>query len=60
VKLLRDAFTATMKDAAFLAEAERQKMPIEPMTGEEATAICDELYRAVKPELVTLARGAMQ
>jgi tripartite-type tricarboxylate transporter receptor subunit TctC len=60
VKVLRDAFTATMKDREFLSEAERQKMPIEPMTGDEAAAICDELYRTVKPELVDLARSAMQ
>jgi tripartite-type tricarboxylate transporter receptor subunit TctC len=60
VKILRDAFTATMNDREFLTEAERQKMPIEPMTGDEAAAICEELYRAVKPELVELARSAMQ
>jgi tripartite-type tricarboxylate transporter receptor subunit TctC len=60
VKVLRDAFTATMKDREFLSEAERQKMPIEPMAGDEAAAICDELYRTVKPELVDLARSAMQ
>jgi tripartite-type tricarboxylate transporter receptor subunit TctC len=60
LKVLREAFTATMNDREFLAEAERQKMPIEPMTGDQAAAICEELYRSVKPELVALARDAMQ
>jgi tripartite-type tricarboxylate transporter receptor subunit TctC len=34
-RALRDAFTATMKDPEFLAEAQKLQMPIEPSTGEE-------------------------
>jgi len=36
---LRRAFDATMKDPEFLAEAEKSKTDISPMTGEEAQKI---------------------
>src|SRR5438046_2127069 len=39
VAALRRAFDATMKDPEFLAEAERTKTDISPMTGEEAHKI---------------------
>ncbi len=39
VAALRRAFDATMKDPQFLAEAERSKTDISPMTGEEAQKI---------------------
>ena len=39
VAALRRAFDATMKDPEFLAEAERTKTDISPMTGEEAQKI---------------------
>jgi tripartite-type tricarboxylate transporter receptor subunit TctC len=35
VRLLRKAFDDTMKDAEFLAEAEKGKIDIKPVTGEE-------------------------
>lgn len=38
VTLLRKAFDATMKDAAFLAEADRLKLDVDPMTGAEVEA----------------------
>lgn len=60
IAILRAAFAATMTDREFLAEAERQKMLIEPMSGADAAAICDEIYRAVKPDLVAMARETMK
>jgi tripartite-type tricarboxylate transporter receptor subunit TctC len=39
VEALRRAFDATMKDPEFLAEAERSKTDISPMTGEESQKI---------------------
>jgi len=39
VEALRRAFDATMKDPEFLAEAEKSKTDISPMTGEEAQKI---------------------
>src|SRR6185295_7541359 len=38
VAVLRRAFDATMKDAAFLGEAEKLQLEIEPMTGETLQA----------------------
>ena len=35
VTSLRNAFNATMTDAAFLAEAQKAQMPVDPSTGEE-------------------------
>ena len=35
VQLLRRAFTATMSDPGFLADAERANLDIAPLTGEE-------------------------
>ena len=35
VKLLRDAFAATLADPAFLADIERKKLHVDPVTGEE-------------------------
>jgi tripartite-type tricarboxylate transporter receptor subunit TctC len=42
VEALRRAFDATMKDPAFLAEAEQSKTDISAMTGEEAQKIAEE------------------
>lgn len=39
VKLLRDAFAASMKDAEFLAEAEKLQVDIEPLSGEALAAL---------------------
>jgi tripartite-type tricarboxylate transporter receptor subunit TctC len=41
VDALRRAFDATMKDPAFLAEAENSKTDSNPMTGEEAQKIAE-------------------
>ena len=42
---LRRAFGATMKDPAFLADAKKRRLEIDPITGEEITALMDELYQ---------------
>jgi tripartite-type tricarboxylate transporter receptor subunit TctC len=45
-KILRDAFAAMIKDRAFLADAERQRLDInQPMTGAEIDALIAGLYR---------------
>jgi tripartite-type tricarboxylate transporter receptor subunit TctC len=43
VEALRRAFDATVRDPAFLAEAEQTQMDISPMTGEEAQKIADSI-----------------
>jgi tripartite-type tricarboxylate transporter receptor subunit TctC len=42
---LRTAFDATMKDPEFLAEAEKQRLLVTPMTGAEVEAFIKALYR---------------
>jgi tripartite-type tricarboxylate transporter receptor subunit TctC len=44
VQLLRRAFQETLKDREFLAEADKTKLNIEPMTGEELEKLIGELY----------------
>ncbi len=39
LKSLRDAFNRTMKDPAFLLEADKSQMPIDPSTGEEVEKV---------------------
>lgn len=51
VKVLRAAFVATLKDPEFLAEAQRAKVEIDPVSGEELTELTEHLYQ-VSPQLV--------
>jgi hypothetical protein len=51
VQLLRKAFTATMNDAAFLADAEKSNLDITPLTGEELEKTVHALLK-VSPALL--------
>jgi tripartite-type tricarboxylate transporter receptor subunit TctC len=55
VRILRDAFNATMKDPQFVAEAEKLRLPVSPKTGEEALAIVEAIY-ATPEDIVQAAR----
>jgi tripartite-type tricarboxylate transporter receptor subunit TctC len=55
VGALRRAFDATMKDPAFLAEAEKAKMDIGAMTGEESQKIADSIVNT-PPEVIARAK----
>lgn len=55
VAALRAAFNATMKDAAFLAEAKAQKIEIDPVTGSEINALLDRVH-AASPEVIARIR----
>jgi tripartite-type tricarboxylate transporter receptor subunit TctC len=57
IKALRAAFDATMKDKQFLADAEKTKIEISAISGEEAEKIVQDLYK-VKPETVKKAYAA--
>ncbi|HLQ92790.1 MAG TPA: hypothetical protein VK148_22435 [Xanthobacteraceae bacterium] len=46
VKMLRQGFDAMLKDQAFLGEAQRQNLPLDPVTGEEAEAVIATIYSA--------------
>jgi tripartite-type tricarboxylate transporter receptor subunit TctC len=52
---LRAAFDATMKDPAFLAEAEKMQMPIEAEKGEDLDRIAGEII-ASPPSAVAIAK----
>ena len=43
-KALRDAFMATMRDAAFLAEMQKHSMTVDPTSGEDMESFVREAY----------------
>jgi hypothetical protein len=43
VKILREAFTKTVHDPAFLAEAAKKKLDIDPTSGEEVEKLTREV-----------------
>jgi tripartite-type tricarboxylate transporter receptor subunit TctC len=53
--LLRRAFDDTMKDPQFLAEADKAKMDISAMTGEEAQRIADSIVNT-PPDVIARAK----
>ena len=55
VRILRDAFNATVKDPAFVADAQKLRLPVSPKTGEEARQVVDEIY-ATPDEIVQAAK----
>jgi tripartite-type tricarboxylate transporter receptor subunit TctC len=55
---LRRAFDATMKDPEFLAEAEKTKLTVGPLPGEELQKLVADLY-ATPPHLIERARQAL-
>jgi tripartite-type tricarboxylate transporter receptor subunit TctC len=58
VKLLRGAFDATMKDPKFLAEAEKAKFDINPVSGEKVQKIVENIVSA-PDDIVQLVKAAM-
>ena len=59
VEALRRAFDATMRDTAFVADAARLQLEIDPMTGEEVQALVAQLART-PPEIVARVRAALE
>jgi tripartite-type tricarboxylate transporter receptor subunit TctC len=49
LKMMRDAFSATMKDPEFLADAKKQKLDVIPEDGEHITALVKKIYATPKP-----------
>jgi tripartite-type tricarboxylate transporter receptor subunit TctC len=56
---LRRAFDATLKDPAFLAEADKLKLDVNPVSGEEVDRLVAELYATPK-DVVDEARVAIK
>jgi tripartite-type tricarboxylate transporter receptor subunit TctC len=48
LKMLRDAFNATMKDPEFVADVKRNKFELEPENGEHLTALINKIYATPK------------
>lgn len=59
VAALRKAFDDTMKDKAFLDEAEKTKLEVEPVSGQEVQDLVAELYQS-SPEVVKMAAEAVR
>jgi hypothetical protein len=49
MKMLRDAFSATMKDPDFLADAKNLKLDVNPMDGEQLATLITKIYVTPKP-----------
>jgi tripartite-type tricarboxylate transporter receptor subunit TctC len=56
VTILRDAFAATMKDPAFLADAAKMRQTVTPTIGDAAVKVVDEIY-GTAPDIVDAARA---
>jgi tripartite-type tricarboxylate transporter receptor subunit TctC len=52
---LRKAFMDTMKDGEFLAEAEKMKLEINPVSGDVVQEIVQEIYQTPKPVAAAVA-----
>jgi tripartite-type tricarboxylate transporter receptor subunit TctC len=48
LKMLRDAFNATMKDKGFIADTAKQKLDVEPEDGEHLEALIRKVYATPK------------
>ncbi len=59
VEALRRAFDATMKDPAFLAEAEKLKLDIDPLTGEQVAELVAQVM-ATPPDVAARVRTALE
>jgi tripartite-type tricarboxylate transporter receptor subunit TctC len=59
VAAVRRAFDATMKDKDFLADAEKLKIEVDALSGEQVANLVAQLYRT-PPEVVARVRAAME
>ena len=49
LRMLRDAFNATMKDTDFVADTKKSKLELEPEDGEHLAALVAKIYATPKP-----------
>jgi len=54
VQLVRQAFAATLRDPTFLADAEKAKLEIEPVPGEELERVVQRLFTLEPPVIARL------
>ena len=60
VQALRQAFSQAMKDKELLAEAEKEKLEINPATGEEMQKMLADVYATPKPIIERLRTAAKE
>ena len=58
VKILRDAFMATMKDPEFLAETKKSELEVNPMSGDEVQSIVQGFFK-LQPSVVAKLKEVM-
>jgi tripartite-type tricarboxylate transporter receptor subunit TctC len=56
LKVLRDAFNATMKDAEFIADVKRSKFDLDPEDGEHLAALIGRIYATPRPVIERVSR----
>jgi tripartite-type tricarboxylate transporter receptor subunit TctC len=56
LKMLRDAFNATMKDPEFVADVKRQKLDLEPHDGEHLAELIKKMYATPRPVIEQVAK----
>lgn len=56
LKMLRDAFDATMKDPAYIDEIEKRKYALDPESGSELEALVKKAYATPKPIVDRIAQ----
>jgi len=59
IEALRRAFDATMKDPAYLAEADKLKIDVEPLSGEQVAALIEQVSRT-PADTVARVRAALE
>ena len=59
IAALRRAFDATMKDPAYLAEADKLKIDVEPLSGEQVAALVEQVSRT-PADTVARVRAALE
>jgi tripartite-type tricarboxylate transporter receptor subunit TctC len=59
VDALRRAFDAVMKDPAFLAEEDKSKLEVDPLSGEQVAALIEQIYRT-PAETTARVRSALE
>jgi tripartite-type tricarboxylate transporter receptor subunit TctC len=60
IKTLRAAFSATVANAAFIAEVESLRMQVDAKSGEQAAKLAADIYKAATPDLVAKAKDVLK
>jgi hypothetical protein len=59
VRIMRTAFMATLKDPAFLAEAQKTKLEVNPISGEQLEKVVAALYKT-NPQILSKLKEVLK